>query len=396
MLHGRKLVAAMCIAQVCNLLPHVVVPAIMAQHLMPLWHLSASQAGLMASAYALGYMLAVPFLAALTDRLDARWILLAGSTISGLATIAFGLLADGLLSASLIWAIAGAGFGGAYMPGLKAMVDRLPSGETSRSVTLYTSCFSVGVGLSFLISQLAANSYGWRAAFFITGVAPVVMVAVASMLSPFKPTPSAGSPFDYRPVFRNRAALGYILGYGSHCFELYGMRTWIVAFWTYVVARNAGHVWLGPIAVSVLVTILSLPASVLGNEASIRFGRHRVVTWLMYSSAAVALVIGAASTVSPWVLLPLVMLYGITVPSDSGSLTAGMSESAVKAQRGATMALHSTVGFGASALGAWGTGAVLDLAGGPDTASGWFAAFALMAAGILTGPFALLWSRRRP
>jgi predicted MFS family arabinose efflux permease len=127
-----------------------------------------------------------------------------------------------------------------------------------------------------------------------------------------------------------------------------------------------------------------------------RFGRHRVVTWLMICSAAVALVIGTASTVSPWVLLPLVMLYGITVPSDSGSLTAGMSESAVKAQRGATMALHSTVGFGASALGAWGTGAVLDLAGGPDTASGWFAAFALMAAGILTGPFALLWSRRRP
>ncbi len=61
-LRGRTLVTAMCIAQVCNLLPHVVVPAIMAQHLMPLWHLSAAQAGLMASAYAFGYMLAVPVL----------------------------------------------------------------------------------------------------------------------------------------------------------------------------------------------------------------------------------------------------------------------------------------------------------------------------------------------
>src|SRR4029078_5420169 len=135
----------MCLAQVCNLLPHVVVPAIMAQHLMPLWHLSASQAGLMASAFALGYMVAVPFLAALTDRIDARWVLLAGSAISGLATIAFGLLADGMLSASIIWAIGGGGFWGGYMPGLKAMVDRLPPGDTSRSVTLYTSCFSVGV-----------------------------------------------------------------------------------------------------------------------------------------------------------------------------------------------------------------------------------------------------------
>ena len=98
-LHGRTLVAVMCIAQICNLLPHVVVPAIMAHHLIPLWHLSAAQAGLMASAYAFGYMLAVPVLTALSDRFDARGILLAGSAVSGLATIAFGLFADGLLSA---------------------------------------------------------------------------------------------------------------------------------------------------------------------------------------------------------------------------------------------------------------------------------------------------------
>ena len=93
----------MCIGQVGNLLPHVVVPAVMPQYLMPLWQLSGSEAGLMAAAYALGYMVAVPVLATLTDRIDARLILLAGSTVSGLATIAFGMLADGLLSASLLW-----------------------------------------------------------------------------------------------------------------------------------------------------------------------------------------------------------------------------------------------------------------------------------------------------
>jgi hypothetical protein len=39
-LTGRALVAAMCLGQVGNLLPHVVVPAVMAQHLMPLWGLT--------------------------------------------------------------------------------------------------------------------------------------------------------------------------------------------------------------------------------------------------------------------------------------------------------------------------------------------------------------------
>ena len=163
-LTGRALVAAMCLGQVGNLLPHVVVPAIMAQHLMPPWGLSAAQAGLMASAYTFGYMAAVPLLTTLTDRIDARRILTAGSALSGAATVMFGLVADGLWSATLIWAIAGLGFAGAYMPGLKALADRLPAGDASRSITLYTGSFSIGVGLSFLVAQLVADNFGWRAA----------------------------------------------------------------------------------------------------------------------------------------------------------------------------------------------------------------------------------------
>src|SRR5262245_38827979 len=237
----------MCLGQLGNLLPHVVVPAIMAQHLMPLWGLSAAQAGLMASGYAFGYMLAVPVLTTLTDRIDARLVLLAGSALSGVATVLFGLFADGLVSATLIWAIAGVGFAGAYMPGLKALADRLPPGDTSRSVTLYTASFSSGVGLSFLVAQLVADHAGWRAAFYVTGAGPLIMIAVCLGLAPHTPTPAHRHLLDFRPVLRNRAALGYILGYGAHCFELYGMRTWIVAFWTFVVAQSDGTAPLGPV-----------------------------------------------------------------------------------------------------------------------------------------------------
>jgi len=71
-LTGRPVVFAMCLGQLGNLLPHVAVPAVMPQHLMPLWTLSGTQAGMMASAFAFGYMLAVPLLTTLTDRIDAR------------------------------------------------------------------------------------------------------------------------------------------------------------------------------------------------------------------------------------------------------------------------------------------------------------------------------------
>lgn len=393
-LSGRGLVAALCLGQVGNLIPHVVVPAVMPAHLVPAWGLSNAEAGLMASAYAFGYMLAVPVLTTLTDRLDARLILLVGSLASALATLAFGVFATDLVSASLIWALAGIGFAGAYMPGLKALTDRLDTRDASRSITLYTATFSVGVGLSFLISQLVAADHGWRAAFLVTGLTPLVMVVVALALRPVKPPPADGRLIDIRPVLRNRLALGYIMGYGAHCFELYGMRTWIVAFWTFVVARTAGAAPFDPITVSVVVTVLAMPASILGNECAMRFGRHRTIAAIMIASALVAMAIGISAGGSPWLLLLLVMAYATTVPGDSGSLTSGMTRAADPRYRGATMALHSTVGFGLSSVGAWGVGIALDLGGGAMSASGWLAGFALMATAGLLGPLALWWSRR--
>jgi predicted MFS family arabinose efflux permease len=349
----------------------------------------------MASAYAFGYMLAVPVLTTLTDRIDARRVLVAGSAFSGLATALFGLTADGLWSATLIWALAGIGFAGAYMPGLKALSDRLPLGDSSRSITLYTGSFSIGVGLSFLVSQLVADGAGWRAAFYATGAGPLIMVAVCLWLAPRKPAPAHGRLLDFRPVLRNRTALGYILGYGAHCFELYGMRTWIVAFWAFVVAQSGDNALVSPITVSVIVTLLSLPASILGNEAALRFGRHRAISVVMIVSAGVALAIGFNAGSSPLLLLALVLIYGFTIPADSGALTSGTTASATPAYRGATLALHSTVGFGLSALGGWGAGVALDVAGGPGQPAGWLALFALLAAGVLLGPAALRWSQRK-
>src|SRR5229473_1033401 len=146
-LEGRSVVTAMCVGQLGSLLPHVVVPSILAAFLIPEWQLTGAQAGLLAGSGAAGYMLTVPVLATLTDRIDARKIL-----------------------------IAGIGFAGAYMPGLKVLTDRLAPGDSSRAVTLYTSSFSFGVGLSFLVSQLVAEAWGWRAAFLLTALGPLIML----------------------------------------------------------------------------------------------------------------------------------------------------------------------------------------------------------------------------
>jgi cyanate permease len=220
------------------------------------------------------------------------------------------------------------------------------------------------------------------------------MLGVCLLLRPVKPAPASGKLLDFAPVFRNRSAMGFVLGYGAHCFELYGIRTWIVAFWTFVAARSSGASVLTPIVVSVVFSVLAMPASILGNEFALRFGRHRAISAVMFASAAVALLIGFFADKSPWLLLPLILIYALTVPADSGALTSGMSMSADPNYRGATMAMHSTVGFSLSALGAWAVGVALDAAGGVQSSSAWMAAFSVLAAGILLGPLALYWSRQ--
>ena len=383
----------MCVGQLGSLLPHVVVPSILAAFLIPEWHLTGAQAGLLAGSGAAGYMLTVPVLATLTDRIDARKILIAGSALSALGTLLFGLFATDLWSGAICNAVAGAGFAGAYMPGLKALTDRLAPGDSSRAITLYTSSFSVGVGLSFLVSQLVAEEWGWRTAFFVTAFGPIVMLAVCGLLRPVEPKPAPGRLLDFAPVFRNTRAMGFVLGYGAHCFELYGIRTWLVAFWTFVTMKNSDSSILTPVVVSVAFSVLAMPASILGNEFALRFGRHRAITAVMISSAVVALLIGIFADRSPMFLLPLILVYAITVPADSGALTSGMSMAANPDYRGATLAAHSTVGFTLSALGAWVIGVALDAAGGPLNPSAWTAAFSVLAAGILLGPVALYWSR---
>jgi hypothetical protein len=176
-------------------------------------------------------------------------------------------------------------------------------------------------------------------AFVFTGAGPNATVIACVLMDARRPAPKHGRLLDFKPVLANREALGYILGYGAHCFELYGIRIWLVGFWTFVIGHQGAPAWLSPVTVSFVFAILSMPASILGNEAALKFGRHRAITIVMIASAAVTLLLGSNVSAPAWALALLLLAYGLTVPADSGALTPGMSAAATSDHRGATMAL---------------------------------------------------------
>src|SRR3546814_10352425 len=84
-------------------------------------------------------MLLVTPAVTLTDRFDARTVFVLGCAVTGISTLAFAVFADGFWSGFLLRAIGGAGQAAVYMPGLRALTDRLKGGGQSRAVTFYTA-----------------------------------------------------------------------------------------------------------------------------------------------------------------------------------------------------------------------------------------------------------------
>ncbi|MGE5146051.1 MAG: MFS transporter, partial [Candidatus Eiseniibacteriota bacterium] len=195
---------------------------------------------------------------------------------------------------------------------------------------------------------------------------------------------------DFRPVLHNRAAMAFAIAYGAHCWELFGLRAWVVAFLAFALARAAdGTAVMSATVVATLGSLVGLPASLFGNELCLRYGRRPVLIAAMLVSAAVACVVGFAGMLAYGALVALVIFYGGLVMVDSASLTAGTVGAAAPGQRGATMAVHSSIGFLGAFLGPVMFGVVLDEAGGAESLVAWGLAFASLGLAVALGPVVL-------
>jgi MFS family permease len=389
-----RLIAWVCVAHVFSMTGFATYPALLPQ-LQAGWGMSNTEAGLVSGLFFAGYMAAVPVLTALTDRLDARRIYVVASVVAAAATAGFALLADGALAGGLFQLLVGVGIAGTYMPGLRALTDNTHGPAQTRAVSFYTAFFGVGVSLSLVLAQQVADALGWRWAFGVAAIGP--LVAAAMMVFGLPPRPARGAVastklLDFRPVLANRDARRYILGYAVHCWELFGSRSWMVAFLTF--AQSIVPAPLSPAAIHALANLGSPIASIVGNEAALRVGRARVIVAGMTLSGALTCALGFGAAL-PWLaVVVLVVLHMLLVMSDSSTLTAGMVGAADPRLKGATMAVHSTLGFGAGFVSPLVFGAALDLAGGNRSIAAWGIAFATLGVGAILAPAVLGFARR--
>lgn len=385
--------ALLCTAEALSMLGFATFPALLPL-MREVWDLTGKEAGWIAGAYFGGYMLAVPLLSSLTDRLDARHVYLGSCLLAAAGLGGFALFAEGPVSAGLLQAVSGAGLAGTYMPGLRLLADRIGGARQSRYVAFYTSTFGIGTSASLLLAGWSGAALGWQAAFALAALGPLgAGIMVVAIIEPRLPA-AVGSSTTSTPepgwLLADRAVRGYVIGYAAHCWELFGLRSWMVAFVAFCYALDPMATGaLAPATVAALINLLGQPASILGNEIALRIGRRRLILAAMLASASLAWLTGLAGSLAWWLAPLLLVIYNTAVMADSAALTAGLVEITPASRRGAAMALYSFLGFGAGFVSPLAFGAVLDAAGGKGEPAAWGFAFGSLGLFCALAPLAL-------
>jgi MFS family permease len=388
----RAVIAAQMLAQIGAFALPALLPAYMVR-----WHLSATDAGWLVGVFFAAYVLAVPLLLALTDRLPVRRIYLLGTGLTTLSHLGFAFIADGFWSGLLFRVLAGVGWAGTYMTGLKALADHLEGAAQSRAVSWHAAAVGISGAGSFAIAGLMVSFAGVEAAFVLASVTAACAFGIAALIMPGRPTldkPRSGALLDYRPVFRNRAAMAWIAGYTVHTWEMAAVRAWGVTFFATVIAWHGSPRWLpDPTLLFTLAGLAGVLVSVTGNETAQRWGRKQVVVLAMMIAAGLSLIAGWTAAFSASLAVIVLVLWNAAIYLDSSALTAGTVQAADPKLRGATMGLHSMCGYAGGFIGPPLAGLVLDLVG-RDSVAGWGFAFGHLAVITLTGLAVLQWLGR--
>ncbi len=331
------------------------------------WGLNNTQAGLVFSAYLAGYALSALLLVPLTDRIPPRNILLGSAAVSVVAHLLFPVIADDIASAVILRGIAGVGFVGVYVPGLRIVAERFRGDGRGASMGLFVTAQYGANSASLVLSGALMAVMEWRDAYLTVSLISAASLPLAVFL--LRGTrPVAGRVATGRldlKALRNPPVRYLILGYSLHAWQLYAVRTWFPLFLLAVlVAGGADRVDAAPVAATIAGLALASGSvgPLMGGFLSDRMGRATSASAIFALSGACSWGIGW--TVGwPWGVIVLIgVVYGWATAADSAIYQTGITEVASRDQLGSTMAMQAFLGLAGGVVGPIVFGGVLDLA----------------------------------
>jgi MFS family permease len=374
------------------------------------WGLSAGEAGLVQSAYHIGFLVSLFAVGFLTDRYGARRTYLVSSYAAAASALLFAFGAEGFVSSLLLYGLTGLCSGGSYTPGLAIISQQVAKNcrvGQGQALGLYLAAASLGYAIGLLIASAMIPLAGWRGAFVATALGPVVGTVLGGYVLRAVPnTVHGGGNSGIRgglvDVVANRPAMLSIWGYTFHAWELLGLWAWLPAFLAAAAIATGSTGMQAASAGATLAAVTYLAAvagSVSGGSLADRFGRTAVTLLFAIASLACSFAFGWMIGLPLWLLLTIAVFYNVTGVADSSIHSTTLTELVDPRSLGAAYSLRSLLGFGAGAVAPWVFGATLDwsrAAWPGDERLAWGLAWATLGLGGLLGPLAIWRLRTLP
>ena len=256
------------------------------------WGLSGKEAGLIQSAFHLGYLTSLFIVGFIADHFGAKRAYITMGVAACISPWAFVLFAEGFWSAFWLHALTGFCQGGSYTPALALINDHVERSRRGRAMGYLIAGSSAGYALCLGVAGLALKQTDWRGALAVVACLPVFswllgVYVLRGTQNLVHPRPAGESLLGSLPaVLRNRKGMLSIWGYTFHNWELLGLWAWLPAFLTAALIFH-GSDSQGSASIALMLTGLTYLANVLGSitggTMADRWGRTKTI--LLWSCA---------------------------------------------------------------------------------------------------------------
>ncbi len=366
------------------------------------WGISGRDAGLIQSAFYLGYLVSLFVVGFLTDHFGAKRTYVVTGVAAWASPIAFVLFADGFWSAYWLHLFTGLCSGGNYTPVLSLINDNVPRERRGRAMGFLIAGSSAGYAIALGAAAVALRFTDWRGVLAVIASMPLLawlltLYAVRGTPNVVHPRPAGESMLAALPaVLKNRRGMLSVWGYTFHNWELLGMWAWLPAFLTAALAaggRGAAEAATLALSLSALTYMANIAGSLVGGTMADRWGRTRTILLWSCVSLVLSFSIGWLMLVPVALLVALVCVYNFAGIADSSTHSTVLAESVPSHYLGVAYAVRSVIGFGAGVVSPVVFGWALDAAGGGRTSTdafAWGIAWTTLGLGAMLGPLATL------